>query len=78
MINLWEDIPNPYDSIPVVFCKHCLSLRIRDLDGQDYCDECGNTDTKEASIFDWEEYYKLKYGHKFIKDYGRKHYYNGK
>jgi hypothetical protein len=73
MQTLWENVPNPYDSIPVHYCKHCLSLKIRDLDGNIYCDECGNTDIIEDNIFDWEEKYELKYKHKFISNYGRKH-----
>ena len=38
-----------------------------------FCDDCGNTDIIEGNIFDWEELYELKYGHKYIKNYGRKY-----
>lgn len=36
-----------YNNIPVVYCKHCLSLAIRNSDGIDYCDKCGGTETGE-------------------------------
>lgn len=71
MYTLFKDIPNPYDKIPVTFCKHCLSLKIRVVDDTDFCDECGNTNTSEALIDEWEELYQLKYNHKFL-NHGRK------
>lgn len=64
---------NPYDDIPVYYCKHCLSLKIKDIADEVFCDDCGNTDVIEGNIYDWEELYELKYGHKFIKNYGRKY-----
>lgn len=56
-----------YNAEPVVYCKNCLSLKIRVLeDNIDYCDECGCTDTNTANITLWEEMYKNKYGNHFI------------
>lgn len=60
-----------YNNDPVFFCKHCLSLRVRNVDGQDYCDECGSTDIMVDSIEEWENIYIAKYGHKYISNNGR-------
>ena len=32
-----------YNNEPVYYCSDCLSLRIRDIDGTEYCDKCGST-----------------------------------
>jgi hypothetical protein len=34
-----------YNEEPVLYCEHCLSLKIRDAGLEDliYCDECGAT-----------------------------------
>lgn len=58
-----------YDSIPVHYCSNCLSLKIRTLGQTDdvYCDECGSTDILTSSIHEWEELYKQKYGHSYLK-----------
>lgn len=55
-----------YNEEPVVYCSNCLSLKIRDVDGVEYCDECGCTDTSEANIKDWENLYEQRYGNKFL------------
>lgn len=55
-----------YNNIPVVYCKHCLSLAIRHSDGIDYCDKCGGTETGEAHIHEWEEIYGKKYGGSYL------------
>lgn len=63
-----------YNNEPVVYCKHCLSLKIMILDNDmDYCDNCGCTDTDTTDITSWEEMYKKKYGEYLIKNnkYGR-------
>lgn len=56
-----------YNSIPVFYCKNCLSLRIRGIEDEDsdYCDECGSTDIGTMLIEDWEKLYEEKYGYKF-------------
>lgn len=61
-----------YNSEPVLYCKTCLSLRIKSvycIEDSDYCDECGSTDIGKASIEEWEGLYKNKYGHKYIEKY---------
>lgn len=59
-----------YNNVPVLYCKHCLSLKIRtilpDIINSDYCDECGSTDIGETSIEEWEKLYKEKFGHKYL------------
>lgn len=55
-----------YNNIPIIYCKHCLSLAIRDLDGIDYCDKCGGTETNQAHIHEWESMYEQKYGKKHL------------
>ena len=57
-----------FNEEPVMYCKHCLSLRILDLGDADteYCDECGSTDIEQSSIEDWEVLYRSIYGKKFL------------
>ena len=60
---------NSYDEEPVYYCKRCLSLNIRpipDLDGQDYCAECGTTDVGSANIEEWKKLYRKKYGRDYV------------
>lgn len=61
-----------YNDIPVLYCKHCLSLKIKDiplLDDSEYCDDCGSTNIDMCHIEEWEEKYKYKYGYKFLDNY---------
>lgn len=58
-----------YNEEPVFYCKHCLSLKIRNetrLPDLDYCDECGSTDIETTNIHNWEDMYKQRYGFKFL------------
>ena len=61
-----------YDSIPVRYCKTCLSLRIKSVDEEhdedflEYCDECGSTDIDETDIHTWEKMYEQKYKRNFL------------
>lgn len=67
-----ENQPNDYNAEPVLYCKHCLSLKIRNIpkvENSDYCDKCGSTDIGECSIEGWENMYYNKYGHKFLEEY---------
>lgn len=43
---------NKYNEEPVFYCKHCLSLKIRDAGLPEllYCDECGSTEVLSANI----------------------------
>lgn len=54
-----------YNEEPVFYCKNCLSLKIIN-DDIDYCDVCGSTDTSKASIEQWQELYKKRYGRRYI------------
>lgn len=56
-----------YNDEPVFYCTECLSLKIKDGDGVDYCDECGSASIEKTSIAEWEEMYKKKYERKFLK-----------
>ena len=56
-----------YNEVPIVYCAECLSLKIKGVDGIDYCEECGNTNINETNIFDWEKLYESKYGNKYIE-----------
>lgn len=61
-----------YNEIPVLYCKHCLSLKIRNIsamEDSDYCDDCGSTDIEECSIEEWEALYKNRYGHSYLDEY---------
>ena len=57
-----------YNSEPVYYCKHCLSLKIRDAGLPEllYCDECGSANIETASIEEWENLFKAKHGFKFL------------
>ena len=73
MSNLSTDNqPNDYNSEPVFYCKHCLSLTIMHIpivEDSEYCDKCGATDIETCSIEEWESLYEKKYGHKFLEQY---------
>lgn len=67
-----DNQPNEYNAIPVLYCKHCLSLKIMNIprmEDSDFCDECGSTDIGECSIEEWETLYKNKYGYNFLEGY---------
>jgi hypothetical protein len=58
-----------YDSIPVYYCKQCLSLKIKgvpSIPGMDYCDECNSTNIEQTTIEEWEKLYQQRYGYKFL------------
>lgn len=59
-----------YNNIPVHYCKGCLSLKVMGVAGLEdtcYCDECGDTNIEQASIEEWQELYKSKYGFYYIE-----------
>lgn len=67
-----DNKPCDYNAIPVLYCKRCLSLKIRDipsLEDSNYCDNCSSTDIGECSIEEWETLYKNRYGHKYLEEY---------
>lgn len=68
MENNGEIQRNPYDNIPVLYCKRCLSLAVMSDDDLhiDYCDKCGCADIGETDIYTWMDLYEKKYGKKYI------------
>lgn len=55
-----------FNDIPVVYCKRCLSLFIKEDEFVgDYCVNCGCTDVGSTHIEDWEILYLRKYKKKF-------------
>lgn len=67
-----QQINNLNNEEPVFYCKHCLSLKVRNVPGMedsDYCDECGSTNIEQTSIHEWEKLYKQKYGHSYLEKY---------
>lgn len=58
-----------YNSDPVTYCSRCYSLSIKHEDAidSDCCEECGCTDLKTSSVFEWEKLYAKRYGHKFVE-----------
>lgn len=64
--NTKEEPCNDFNSEPVVYCSHCLSLKIMKLDDNvDFCDNCGSTDTETTDIESWKRLYENKYGKPF-------------
>lgn len=66
---------NDYNEEPVFYCKHCLSLKIRDAGLPDllYCDDCGSADIYSTSIEEWEKLYIERHGFRFLdKNYNIK------
>lgn len=61
------NLNNQYNEEPVVYCKQCLSLKIRTVADMCYCDKCGSVDMGEDSIYNWEALYENSYGHKYLE-----------
>ena len=57
---------NPYDDIPVYYCKDCLELKVKDLDSLDYCEACGSTNIDQCSIQKFDEMYFERYGKHYL------------
>lgn len=58
-----------YNEEPVLYCKHCLSLKIKNIpcmEDSDYCDECSSTDIGETTISEWEKMYMAKFDCKYL------------
>ena len=56
-----------YNNIPVYYCPHCLSLRIKMLnDYIDYCDNCGYTEIETTHIDEWKKMYRQRFGKDYI------------
>lgn len=73
MQDLKEQIKQDYNSIPVHYCKHCLSLAIKgigDNEDLDYCEQCGSVDIEVCTIDEWEELYKKQHkGKRYLDNY---------
>lgn len=66
-----EKSPEYYNSEPVFYCKHCLSLKVLGveyIDDAEYCDECGSTNIEKTTIEEWEKLYKGRYGVKYLEN----------
>lgn len=62
-----EICPEPTtDLSPVHYCKHCLSLYIKDEGFVDMCANCGSTDTDVATLEDYDKLYFEKFGKKLF------------
>lgn len=60
---------NEFNTEPVFYCKHCLSLKIKAVPGMkdlDYCDECGATDIAQTDIETWRKMYREKFGFDYL------------
>lgn len=74
MSNLNQE-SHQYDSIPVIYCKSCLSLHIESflsdyhkypeeegiIAEYDYCKDCGSTDLDVCSIKEYIKLYEQRY-----------------
>jgi len=83
MNNSNQDRKEQYNSIPVKYCKSCLSLHIESylsdvtkypedegiIDEFDYCVHCGSTDIATCTIQEYQEMYKKRYGHYPLETY---------
>lgn len=71
-INQKDPSDEDYNSIPVHYCRDCLSLKVMRMIEMDdtccYCDECGSTCIEETNIDDWNEIYKRRYGFTYLNN----------
>lgn len=69
---LETDDKSQYNSIPVHYCKHCLSLAVAGIESTedfDYCTSCGSVNIEQCSIEEWEELYKKAHnGRRYLED----------
>lgn len=66
-----QDQKDEYNEEPVLYCKKCLSLRVKTvgLNDLDYCDECGATNIEQCNIEEWESLYIKRFGHRYLDNY---------
>ena len=72
MGNLSKEKLHEYNEVPIFYCKHCLSLKVRyvsSIEDSEFCDECGSTDIAQENVREWEKMYEEKYGHKLLEEY---------
>lgn len=66
---------NEYDDEPVLYCKRCLSLKIKSTDGDennDYCADCGSTIIHKAPLEAWDMLYQRMYHKPFLSNEKRR------
>lgn len=71
LIRTEQSAKKEYNSIPVHYCRNCLSLRVMRVPGMDnvsYCDDCGCTDTAQINIEEWETLYKARHGFTYLNN----------
>lgn len=52
-----------YNDIPVFYCKHCMSLGIKEMAGTEgYCINCGSTDIGEVDFNEYTSLYRKRFG----------------
>lgn len=51
-----------FNNEPVYYCEHCLSLCIKSIAGEDYCENCGSTDIATTHINKWKEMCVKRFG----------------
>jgi hypothetical protein len=57
---------NKYNSDPVEYCKHCLSLAVVEESEYVYCNNCGRDDILERPLSIWERAFAAKYGQPYL------------
>ena len=58
-----------YNTVPVYYCKSCLSLGVKSVASGldlDYCKDCGSTDIEQTHIEDWQKLYRERYGFDYL------------
>lgn len=53
-----------YNEEPVFYCKHCLSLAIKNISIGDCCMDCGSMSIGKATLDEYDMLYMNKYGKK--------------
>jgi len=52
-----------YNNIPVYYCKHCMSLGVKEMIGTEgYCINCGSTDIEYVDFDEYKSLYKIRFG----------------
>lgn len=61
-----------YENELVYYCKDCLSLKIKfveGLDNSEYCCDCNSTNIVKSSFKEWDKLYRNKYHHSYLEEY---------
>lgn len=71
MCNMNTNEKEEYDSVPVFYCKQCMSLKILTvpkIEDSEYCDDCGSTNIGQCDIKEWERMYLNIHGFNYINN----------